>query len=81
MTALLLLALMSPAPAMVEGQVVNAAGRGVAGAEVGVLLTLSDQNPRAQIGYGEVPIKTDAKGQFRVPRDQIYNGHLVAVAG
>lgn len=81
MTALLLLALISPAPAMVEGQVVNASGRAVAGAEVGVSLTLSDQNPRAQIGYGEAPIKTDAQGQFRVPRDQVYNGHLVAVAG
>jgi thiol-disulfide isomerase/thioredoxin len=81
MTALLLLALLSPAPAMLEGQVVNSAGEAVAGAEVGVSFTLSGQNPQAQIGYGESPIKSDANGQFRLSRDQVYNGHVVAAAG
>jgi thiol-disulfide isomerase/thioredoxin len=73
-----------PAEEMVVGRVVDAAGRPVAGAQVGTSFQLADtpEKMKLQISYADPPVPSDARGGFSIPAAKIsYTKAIVARKG
>lgn len=83
--ALLMLCLASAALAAqaVQGVVVDAAGKPVAGAQVGSSFTLADRfaQIRVQIGYSSAPVLSDSAGAFSIPAAAISYTHALVAKG
>lgn len=73
-----------PAEEVVSGRVIDAAGRPVAGAQVGTSFRFADtpEKMKLQISYADPPVLTDAKGGFSMPAAKIsYTRAVVARKG